>query len=127
ISRSKRVVCNPQFSDAGVTDLSHTNCDSSADEGGAPGRPSAAREQSARIWRLFLAFMRVGAFGFGGGPSMIPLVRTEVVKTNAWMSDEEFMELYAVASSLPGPISTNLAGFFGWRVAGAIGSMAALL
>lgn len=58
---------------------------------------------------------------------MIPLVRIEAVKTNSWLSDEEFMELYAVASSLPGPISTNLAGYFGFRVAGPLGSMAALL
>lgn len=57
---------------------------------------------------------------------MIPLVRGEVVKTNAWLSDEEFMELYAVASSLPGPISTNLAGYFGWRVARLPGVLAAL-
>src|SRR5690606_17833493 len=79
-----------------------------------------------RLWRLFLAFVRVGSFGFGGGPSMIPLVRIEAVKTNRWLSDEEFMEIYAVASSLPGPISTNMAGYFGWRVAGLPGSLAAL-
>lgn len=80
-----------------------------------------------RWWRLFVGFLRVGSFGFGGGPSMIPLVRIEAVKTNAWMSDEEFMELYAVASSLPGPISTNMAGYFGWRVAGPLGSLVGLL
>lgn len=57
---------------------------------------------------------------------MIPLLRIEVVKTNGWMSDEEFMELYAVASSLPGPISTNLAGHFGWRLAGLPGALAGL-
>src|SRR5690606_4837152 len=89
---------------------------------------SEQRPQSAdyglwhRLRRLFLAFIRVGIFGFGGGPSMIPLVRIEAVKTNSWLSDEEFMELYAVASSLPGPISTNLAGYFGFRVAGPLGS-----
>lgn len=79
-----------------------------------------------RLGSLALAFGRVGTFGFGGGPSMIPLIRTEAVTTNAWMSDDEFMELYAVASSLPGPISTNLAAYFGWRVAGLLGSLSAL-
>lgn len=88
---------------------------------------SRVGELPRRWWRLLLAFLRVGSFGFGGGPSMIPLVRMEAVKTNAWMSDEEFMELYAVASSLPGPIATNMAGFFGWRVAGPLGSLVALL
>src|SRR5690606_42090363 len=58
---------------------------------------------------------------------MIPLVRSEAVRTNQWMSDDEFMGLYAVVSSLPGPIATNMAGYFGWRVAGPIGSVAALL
>jgi len=76
---------------------------------------------------LFISFARIGVFGFGGGPSMIPLLRIEVVKTNDWMNDEEFMELYAVASSLPGPISTNLAGHFGWRLAGVPGVLAGLL
>lgn len=80
-----------------------------------------------RVWRLTLAFVRIGAFGFGGGPSIIPLVRSEAVRTNQWMSDDEFMGLYAVVSSLPGPIATNMAGYFGWRVAGPIGSVAALL
>lgn len=81
---------------------------------------------SNRLWRLFLAFARIGVFGFGGGPSMVPLVRAETVKTNAWMRDEEFMEVYAVASSLPGPIAVNLAGHVGWKVAGPVGSLSAL-
>lgn len=79
-----------------------------------------------RLASLAVAFGRVGTFGFGGGPSMIPLIRNEAVETNGWMSDEEFMELYAVASSLPGPIATNLAAYFGWRVAGLLGSISAL-
>lgn len=80
-----------------------------------------------RLVELFLAFLRVGVFGFGGGPSMIPLIRAEAVDANAWVDDDGFMELYAVASSLPGPIATNLAGYFGRRMAGPLGSVAALL
>lgn len=77
--------------------------------------------------QLFLAFLRVGVFGFGGGPSMIPLIRAEAVGTNGWVDDDEFMEVYAVASSLPGPIATNLAGYLGRHVAGPLGSLVALL
>jgi len=88
--------------------------------------PVAASGYVGRLVSLVLAFGRVGTFGFGGGPSMIPLIRTEAVTTNGWMSDEEFMELYAVASSLPGPIATNLAAYFGWQVAGLPGSLSAL-
>lgn len=80
-----------------------------------------------RLWKVFIAFARVGIFGFGGGPSMIPLIRNEVVKANGWISDEDFMELYAFASSLPGPIATNLAGHFGRSVAGTPGALAGLL
>lgn len=58
---------------------------------------------------------------------MIPLLKLEVVDTNGWMTDEEFIDLYAVASSLPGPISTNLAGYLGWRVAGLLGAVCALI
>lgn len=113
----------------GVTDDEHAPAAERSRERSALSRPVARRAAGlpTRLWRLFLAFVRVGVFGFGGGPSMIPLVRIEAVKTNSWLSDEEFMELYAVASSLPGPISTNLAGYFGWRVAGPLGSLAALL
>jgi len=77
--------------------------------------------------KSFLAFLRVGSFGFGGGPSMSPLIRAEAVGSNGWVDDDEFMAIYAVASSLPGPIATNLAGYFGRRMAGPLGSAAALL
>jgi len=74
------------------------------------------------MWQLFISFARIGAFGVGGGSSMIPLLRIEAVKTNGWMNDEEFMELYAIANSLPSPISTNLAGQFVWWRAGMVAS-----
>lgn len=86
-----------------------------------------SRPNAGRLLRLFVAFLRVGVFGFGGGPSMIPLIKTEAVDGNEWVDDDEFMEIYAVASSLPGPIATNLAGYFGRRIAGPLGAAAALL
>lgn len=85
------------------------------------------RPTPSRLARLFLAFLRVGLFGFGGGPAMIPLIKAEAVEGNAWVDSDEFMEIYAVASSLPGPIATNLAGYFGRRLAGPLGSLTALL
>lgn len=79
------------------------------------------------VGQLYAAFTRVGLFGFGGGPSMIPLVKREVTGKSGWLRDDEFLELYAVASSMPGPIATNLAGYLGWRLAGPLGAVAALL
>ncbi len=95
--------------------------------GGAAPAESVRKRPAAPLVELFLAFLRVGVFGFGGGPAMIPLIRAEAVTTNRWVDDDEFMEVYAVASSLPGPIATNLAGYFGRKRAGLIGSLTALL
>lgn len=77
--------------------------------------------------RLFLAFLRIGLLGFGGGPSMIPLVHQEVVKRYAWMSDEEFADVLAIGNTLPGPIATKMAGTIGYRVGGVMGCLTAVL
>ncbi|WP_047984221.1 chromate transporter [Ornithinibacillus californiensis] len=78
-------------------------------------------------WNLFIAFFRVGIFGYGGGPSSIPLVHKEVVDKYKWMTDEEFGDLVALGNTLPGPIATKLAGYIGYRVAGIIGLINAVL
>lgn len=76
---------------------------------------------------LFLAFFRVGIFGYGGGPSSIPLVHKEVVEHYGWFTDDEFGDLLALGNTLPGPIATKLAGYIGYRVAGPIGMINAVL
>ncbi|MGM7703063.1 chromate transporter [Pseudalkalibacillus sp. Hm43] len=76
---------------------------------------------------LFLAFFRVGIFGYGGGPSSIPLVHKEVVEHYRWFTDDEFGDLLALGNTLPGPIATKLAGYIGYRVAGPIGIINAVL
>jgi chromate transporter len=76
---------------------------------------------------LFLAFARVGLFGFGGGPAMIPLIQVEVVDLRAWLAPAEFLDAFAFGNALPGPIATKLAGYVGYQVAGGPGAAAALL
>lgn len=76
---------------------------------------------------LFLAFFRVGILGYGGGPSSIPLVHKEVVEKYKWMTDEEFSYVIALGNMLPGPIATKMAGFIGYRVAGVLGMLNAVL
>ncbi len=76
---------------------------------------------------IFIAFFRSGIFGFGGGPSVIPLVHREVVQTFKWMDDDEFSDVLALANALPGPINTKMAGYIGWRVGGTIGMFNALI
>ncbi|MBR9769902.1 chromate transporter [Halomonas litopenaei] len=76
---------------------------------------------------LFAAFFRIGIFGFGGGPSMIPLVHQEVVKRHAWMDDDAFADVLAIGNTLPGPIATKMAGYIGYRVGGVFGAINAVV
>jgi len=78
------------------------------------------------IWDLFLAFARVGIFGYGGGPSVIPLLQREVVG-QGWLTDTEFIDALAIGNALPGPIATKMSVYIGYKLAGASGMGAALL
>ncbi|GIN21601.1 MAG TPA: chromate transporter [Bacillus bacterium] len=73
------------------------------------------------------AMLRVGIFGYGGGPSVIPLFRHEAVTRYKWMTDKEFGELLAFANALPGPIATKLAAQLGYQQKGAMGAVVAIL
>ena len=76
------------------------------------------------LWRLFAGFFRVGLFGFGGGPSMIPLMQAECVGAG-WVTEEQFLEALAAGNALPGPIATKMALFVGFKEAGALGAAVA--
>ncbi len=78
-------------------------------------------------WELFCTFFRIGAFTFGGGYAMIPLIQTETVENKKWISDNDILEIVAIAESTPGPIAINSATFVGYRVAGVLGSACATL
>lgn len=76
---------------------------------------------------IFIAFFRSSILGYGGGPSTIPLVHTEVVKRFDWMTDEEFSDVLALGNTLPGPINTKMAGYIGYRVGGVLGLLNAII
>lgn len=78
-----------------------------------------------RIWQLFTTFFKIGAFTFGGGYAMIPLIQREIVDTHHWMRKEDILDIVAVAESTPGPIAINSATFTGYKVAGFKGALAA--
>ena len=80
-----------------------------------------------RIWALFLTFLKIGAFTFGGGYAMIPLIQREVVDRRNWITGEDILDIVAIAESTPGPIAINSATFVGYRVAGFLGALAATL
>ena len=77
--------------------------------------------------KLFTTFFKIGAFTFGGGYAMIPLIQHEVAEKNKWITDEDILEIVAIAESTPGPIAINSATFVGYRVCGVLGSAAATL
>ena len=83
--------------------------------------------RARRIWELFLTFMKIGGFTFGGGYAMIPLIQRETVEVKGWITDEDILEIIAIAESTPGPIAINSATFVGYRTAGVLGSAAATL
>ncbi|MDX8045562.1 chromate transporter [Gracilibacillus sp. S3-1-1] len=77
-------------------------------------------------WEIFLAFFVPGVVGYGGGPSSIPLIQTEVVDRYGWLTNAEFGEILAFGNALPGPIATKIAGHIGYQVGGVFGSAVAL-
>ena len=77
------------------------------------------------LLELFLVFFKIGAFTFGGGYAMIPLIQREAVEKQGWISDDDILEVVAFAESTPGPIAINAATFVGYRAAGVVGSACA--
>lgn len=78
-------------------------------------------------WHLFVAFLRCGIFGFGGGQATVPLIEHEVVNTFHWLNMSEFADAYALVNSLPGPITTKMAALVGYKVGGPLGVFVAIL
>ncbi|MGE6630301.1 chromate transporter [Bacillus sp. NPDC077027] len=72
---------------------------------------------------LITAMVRTGILGFGGGPSVIPLVRHEAVVKYKWMDDDEFGETLAIANALPGPIATKMSAYLGHKLKGIPGAI----
>ena len=80
-----------------------------------------------RLWQLFLTFLKIGGFTFGGGYAMIPLIQKETVENKGWITDEDILEIIAIAESTPGPIAINAATFVGYRTAGFWGAVCATI
>ena len=79
------------------------------------------------LWQVFATFFKIGAFTFGGGYAMIPLIQHEVCDKNKWITEEDILDIVAISESTPGPIAVNSATFVGYKVCGFLGSIAATL
>jgi chromate transporter len=75
--------------------------------------------------QLFISYLKIGFFGFGGGYAMLSLIQNEVVVQNAWMTNAEFTDIVAISQMTPGPIAINSATYVGYTVAGFWGSVVA--
>lgn len=77
--------------------------------------------------KLFLSFLQIGCFSFGGGYAAMPLIEEQIVTRNHWLSISAFTDLITIAEMTPGPIAVNAATFVGTQIAGPAGAIAATL
>lgn len=76
-----------------------------------------------KLIKLFLTFLKIGAFTFGGGYAMIPLIHREIVEKHKYLKDDEMLDMVAISESTPGPLAVNIATFVGYRTASIIGAV----
>lgn len=88
---------------------------------------SIPSSQTAPLLQIFLSFLKIGAFTFGGGWAMVPLIRKELVDRQKWLEDSEFVDILAIVQSGPGPIAINTSVLCGYKMRGLPGSLVATL
>lgn len=76
---------------------------------------------------LYLAFLKIGSFTFGGGYAMLPMMQDELINSRHWITDDELLDYYAVGQSTPGIIAVNVATFVGFKQGGIPGGIVATL
>lgn len=79
------------------------------------------------LLQLFLSYLKIGFFGFGGGYAMLSLIHSEVVVSHQWLTNSEFSDIVAISQMTPGPIAINSATYIGYEVAGFWGSVVATI
>ena len=79
---------------------------------------TSKKRDKKTLLSLFVTFFKIGAFTFGGGYAMIPIIQREIVENKRWLSDDDILDIIAVSESTPGPIAINSATFVGYKIAG---------
>ena len=74
---------------------------------------------------IFVSFLKIGMFTFGGGYAMLPLIERELITKRKWIEQKEFLDLLTLAQSVPGPIAVNTSVFVGYKVRGLRGAATA--
>lgn len=84
-----------------------------------------AENRKTGLMDIFLIFLKIGAFTFGGGYAMIALLENEFVDKRSWLNESEFLDMTAIAESTPGPVAINAATYLGYKLAGFKGALTA--
>ncbi len=79
------------------------------------------------LLEMFFIFFKIGAFTFGGGFAMIPIIREEIVEKKGWIKEEEFLDAIIVSQSAPGPVAVNLSVYTGYKLLGVPGMIIAVI
>lgn len=79
------------------------------------------------LLKLYFAFFRIGAFTFGGGYAMLPMLEKELVDKYKWVTMDEIMDYFAIGQCTPGVIAVNTATFIGYKQRGVIGGIVATI
>jgi len=82
------------------------------------------KEMLSLIIDIFLTFLKIGAFTFGGGYAMLPFIQAEIIDIKGWLTTKDFVDIIAIAEMTPGPIAINSSTFVGYKIAGFWGSVA---
>lgn len=75
------------------------------------------------LWKLYAAFFRIGGLTFGGGLTMLPMLKYELVEKNGWVTEEDLLDYYAVGQCTPGIIAVNVSTFVGYKKKGIPGAI----
>ena len=84
-------------------------------------------KKSKTLLELFITYLKIGLFTFGGGYAMIALIEDEISTKKKWISKEELADIITIAESTPGPIAINSATYVGYKIGGVLGSTLATL
>ncbi len=79
------------------------------------------------LLQLFLSYIKIGFFSFGGGYAMLSLLQNEIVIQREWISNAQLADIIAISQMTPGPIAINSATYVGYTVAGFWGSVIATI
>lgn len=84
---------------------------------------SIEKSKKTSLFKLFMAFVRIGAFTFGGGYAMLPMLERECVDKTHWVTRDELLDYFAIGQCTPGVIAVNTATFIGKKERGFIGAL----